>query len=160
MPTLQEKLIAKYGNPMSDRIGFEKRHMTALNYPTDITEKLPILGKSVYCNKDFVGPYLELLKTWIRRGLHTEIHSNDQCFIVRYIRGQELQKNLSIHSWGLAIDFNIPDNPLGLSRIQALGLGLHPFSEQFQQAARDADFVAGIDFGRKDGMHFEYTKHY
>mgnify|MGYP001608874601 CR=1 FL=1 len=75
MATLQEKLIAKYGNPMSDRAGFEKRHMMSLNYPVDVTEKLPILGKSVYCNKDFAGPYLELLRTWIRRGFYAEIHT-------------------------------------------------------------------------------------
>ena len=81
-------------------------------------------------------------------------------FMPRYIRGYEIQKILSIHSWGLAVDFNVADNPLGLTRLQALGVGLKPFSEQFQQAARDADFICGIDFKRGDGQHFEYTKHY
>lgn len=159
MATLQERLIAKYGNPMSDQQTFEQRHMMLLKYPKDIVDNIPVLGASVYCNKDFAGPYLEFLRLLIRRGLHKEIRTNDQCFMVRYIRGQEHLKNLSIHSWGMAIDFNIADNPLGMTRLQALAVGLKPFSEQFFQAIRDADFVCGADFPRKDLMHLEFTKH-
>ena len=73
----------------------------------------------------------------------------------RYIRGYEKQKVLSRHSWATAVDFNPGDNPLGVSRENALQRGLKPFTKEFQQAARNAGLTAGYDFPRIDGMHFE-----
>ena len=159
--SVQEKLIAKYGNPMADRAGFEARWMTLAVYPADIATQIPCLGKSVYCHKEAQEPWMRLLRRWIQRGLHREINTNDQCFMPRYIRGLENKKVISIHSWGLAFDLNMGDNPLGLSRLDALKAGLNPFTEIFIQTARDEGFVAGADFSRKDLMHFEaVTKSY
>lgn len=158
--TTTERLIARYGDPLKDRATFEKKWMTLLKYPLDVASHIPALGSAVYCNKDFEVPYLAFLRLLISRGLHTEIKANDQCFMVRAIRGTEKLPHPvpSIHSWGLAVDLNPADNPLGVTRQEAINKGLHPFTELFQQAGRDAGFVCGIDFQRKDGMHFERTR--
>jgi len=156
----QEQLIKKFGNPLTSaesRLAFEKQWMELWNYPPTITEAIPVLGKSVYINKLFRPVWEKFLLLLIQRGLHKEIHTNDQCFMPRYIRGLESEKAISIHTWACAADLNPSDNPLGVSREKAILIGLKPFSEQFQQAARDAGLTPGIDFGRKDGMHFEFT---
>ena len=151
--TPQERFIARYGDPSKDKATFEREWMCVLTYPQDIRDKIPSLGKSLYCNKDFVEKYLRFLRLLIQRGLHKEINSNDECFNVRFIRGTT--DKLSTHSWAMAVDFNPKDNPLGESRLDSIKAGRTPFTEQFQQAARDAGFTAGIDFKRKDGMHLE-----
>lgn len=159
--TLQEKLIAKYGNPLkseADKKAFEQKHMTLWVYPLDIQQVIPVLGKSVYCNKDFVEPYEKVLRALIHEGLHGEIKENDQCFMPRYQRGSRTQ--ISIHTWGIAIDLNPTQNPIFSTREQCIVQGLRPFTEKFIQVWRDHDFVCGADFkGRSDIMHYQYTKH-
>lgn len=152
--TTQEQFIKLFGKPWEDQAGFEKKHMTVLVYPEDIAKNIPALGKSIYINKVAVEPYLKWLRLIVSRGLHKEIKENDQCFCVRKIRGTT--DSWSSHTWAMAVDHNPKDNPLGETRLQSIAAGRNPFSEQFQQCARDAGWIAGIDFKRKDGMHFEY----
>lgn len=154
--TTQEKYIAKYGKPYESdaaREKFEKEWMILLKYPKEILDAIPALGNSLYCNKDFAPVWIKFLLLLIQRGLHTEITSNDQCWCIRAIRGTI--NSWSSHTWAMAADLNPSDNPLGLSRLQCLEKGLKPFSEQFQQTARDAGLKCGCDFQRKDGMHWE-----
>ena len=151
-------MISKYGNPMDSpqaSLDFQKKYMMLWNYPIEISQYIPSLGKSIYINKDYQPFYEKFLKLLIQRGLHTEIKTNDECFMPRYIRGYEAQKLLSRHTWATAVDLNVNDNPLGLTREQALAKGLKPFSKEFQQTARDCGILPGIDFPRGDGMHFE-----
>lgn len=160
MSKIQDTMIAKFGNPLkseADRKTFEAKHMGLFVYPDAICNAIPSLGVKLYCNRDFWGVWLRFLNLLIERDLHHEINSNDECFMPRYQRGSTTQ--LSIHSWGMAADLNPSHNPLGLTRDQAIVRGLKPFSKEFQQAARDAGLICGIDFpGRPDGMHFEATK--
>lgn len=149
------KLIAKYGNPLINQKAFEQKHMALCTYTPKIKLALPILGASVYCNKDMIKPLTNVLEALIDKELAKEIKTNDQCFCVRSIRGSQ---DISVHSWGMAIDFNVNDNPLGMTKQQAKAKGLTPFTEAFDQVWRDHGFVCGIDFTRKDGMHYEYTK--
>lgn len=153
---IQDKLIKKYGYPSETNKEYLKC-LTVYPYTEKIRNAIPILGKALYCNKDFVAPYELALYKLIEKGLHKEIRINDECWKIRKIRGSETL--LSIHSWGLAVDLNMSDNPLGLTRAQAIQKGLIPFTDEFQQVFRDCGFTCGIDFSRKDGMHFEYTKH-
>jgi hypothetical protein len=161
MPTITQKLIARYGNPQNNsknktnQATFEKKWMVVWEYPADIAEAIPSLGKTLYCNKELI-PYLEkFYRELIKRQLHKEITSQDQCFCVRLIRGSETE--LSVHSFGMAIDLNPDDNPLGLDRDQAKAKGLKPFSPAFQQCAQDCGLLPGYSFKRKDGMHYEAT---
>jgi hypothetical protein len=71
----------------------------------------------------------------------------DGSFVIRPVRGG---RNPSLHSWGLAFDFNAAKNPLG--------------AEPTMPAAVVATFhrhgfTWGGDFkNRKDGMHFQFTR--
>ena len=154
----QRELISRYGDPMESsqaKLEFEKKWMMLWVYPTDIASKIPVLGKSIYINKEFQPIYEKFLKLLIQRNLHTEINVNDQCFMPRYIRGYEAKKLMSRHTWAIAVDLNPLDNPLGVSREQAIIKGLKPFTVAFQQAIRDAGLTAGYDFKRIDGQHLE-----
>lgn len=154
--TPQSVFYEKYGNPLKDQKTFEAKFMKLFDYPSDITQNIPSIGKSIYCNKDFIGVYTSFLRLLIERKLHKEIRENDQCFCVRSIRG--IPDFLSIHSWGMAVDLNPHDNPLGVDRNRALAMGLSPFTNEFIQSAIDSGLVAGYNFSRCDGMHFENTK--
>lgn len=152
-------LIKKFGDPFDsdEKISFERQWMVLWEYPKEIKQAFPALGQGIYINRVFQPTYSAFLKLLISRGLHTEVKENDQCFMVRYQRGTEKLTNPvpSIHSWGLAVDLNPSQNPLGMSKEQAEKKGLKPFSNEFQQAGRDAGLTCGIDFIRKDGMHFQ-----
>ena len=148
-------LEVKYGEPYVSRAAqteFEQKYMIVYNYPEKILTHIPQLGKSIYIHRDFQPVYEKFLLELINRELHREIKGNDQSFCVRYIRGG---KDWSIHTWGMAVDLNPSDNPLGKTRIQAKAMGLTPFTDEFQQCGRDCGLDCGIDFNRPDGMHFQ-----
>lgn len=152
-------MISKYGEvSVDDKIQQQKwaaKNMMIYDLSHDFPE-LPI--KKIYCNKAIVGPLHQALLNLQQRGLIHEIKTYGGCWVPRYIRGYEIQKILSIHSWGCAIDFNVDQNPLGKSKTDCINVGLTPFTIQFDQAWKDAGWECGSGFPRKDGMHFEYTR--
>jgi hypothetical protein len=73
------------------------------------------------------------------------IKTYDGCYVVRDVRGSDT--TLSLHSWGLAIDLNAADNPLG-------GTSHQP--EELIETFKAHGFWWGGDFHtRKDPMHFQ-----
>ena len=145
----------KYGKPYESAASqkeFERKWMVLYKYPSVITSNIPCLGMSIYIHRDFQQIYEKFLLTLIERGLHKEIKENDQCFCIRRVRGAS---NWSVHTWGCGVDLNPEQNPLGFSRQQAIDKGLYPFSNEFQNVARECGLIAGIDFTRRDGMHFQ-----
>lgn len=76
--------------------------------------------------------------------------ADDWGYASRYIRGYEAQKILSNHAWGLAIDLNAQDHPLGQRNT-----GVPRF---VVEAAYDHGLFWGGDYkNRPDEMHFEFT---
>lgn len=132
--------INKYGSP---NVQMEYKWMVLLDIPDWINKEIPALPNKVYCNKDFVTPFLKALTNIVDRGLQDEIKSWDGCFNIRNIRGG---KTWSLHSWGIAIDINAAWN----------GLGKEPqISPALVACFTDAGFYWGGNFSRKDGMHFQ-----
>lgn len=158
---LYKRLLNKYGNPMTQTAEFQKKFMVSWPVPMWIDTHIPALPNKMFINKDIVPVLEETLNRLISFGFYKEIVTYDGCFNPRYIRGEEKKKNptMSIHSWGLAIDFNAANNPLGLSRQQAKDRGLSPFTEYFDEVWKEAGWTCGSSFKRCDGMHFEYTSH-
>lgn len=152
--TDREKLEAKFGNPMEDPRQFEVNWMMTWFCKKD-HPGLPM--NKIYANRLLIPHLKEVFAKLDEKGLLLEIMSYGGCWNPRYIRGYEAQKILSIHTYALAVDFNTLDNPLGLTKAQAMSRRLNPFSEQFDQVWRDCGWVCGIDFGRKDGMHYQFT---
>lgn len=86
----------------------------------------------------------------VKQGYDLAKRADDWGYICRYIRGFEAQKTLSNHSWGLAIDLNAQDHPLGRRNT-----GVPRF---VVEAAYDHGLFWGGDYkNRADEMHFEFT---
>lgn len=150
----RDKLIQKFGNPSEDSRQFEVQWMMTWWCQKEFSE-LPF--HKIYCNRLLIPHLKQVFAVLKQKGLISELKSYGGCWNIRFIRGYEAQKILSIHTWALAIDFNVTDNPLGLTRQQAIDKGLKPFSEAFFQVWRDLGWTCGIDFKRGDGMHFQKT---
>lgn len=152
-----QKLIKKYGDPMKYTRAFESQHMVLWPIPMWIDTHIPALPNKIYINKDIVGVFEDTMNSLISTGTYKEITTFDGMFNVRYIRGSKTK--LSIHSWGLAVDFNAAHNPLGHTKEMCRAKGLTPFTDDFDNVFRNLGWTCGSGFSRADGMHFEYTKH-
>lgn len=152
-----QALFKRYGNPMDNPSAFQANHMIFWNIPMWIDTHIPALPNRLYINKDLVGPLETVFNRLISIQAYKEIVTYDGCFNIRYIRGSKTK--LSIHSWGLAIDLNAANNPLGATKEQAIAKGLKPFTQLFDEIWADAGWTCGSTFSRSDGMHYEYTAH-
>lgn len=118
------------------------------------------LPKRIYMNKDMKIVFHQALTNVFSYGIQNDIKSFDGCFNLRPVRGyedeyrkalidnnvEEAIKYLSKHSWGMAIDINAYENQLGQEG---------KMSEHIVRSFKDAGFIWGGDFKRKDPMHFE-----
>lgn len=134
---------------------FQTKYMILLEVPEKVKKKCKVLPKSIYCNKNIKQPLLNVLNELSDTNLIKEIRSFDGCFNPRYIRGLEHKKILSNHSYGIALDFNAADNPLGKTRLQNVEEGRSPWSQEFINVWRKYGFINGYEWNRADGMHFE-----
>ena len=132
--------IKKYGLPTNDN-----SWMVLWDVPAEL--ELGILPNRLYCNKDMVDPLTQAFKNVIERGLLSEVKTWDGCFCIRPIRGYT--DIWSLHSWGIAIDINAFENPLGEEP---------KMSKELVACFIDAGFDWGGFWHRKDGMHFQLAK--
>lgn len=139
--------LKKYGDP-------EKQSAMILWDVPGYLE-IGVIPKRIYCNKDLIVPLAAALQALITTGHVKELKTWDGCFNIRKKRGL---KSTSLHSWGLAIDLNCSDNPLGKTYEQLIAEGKKPFSEGFVKCFTDNGFTWGGTWKRKDGMHFELSK--
>lgn len=142
----QSELIAKFGDPYKDRLGFERKWMVLWAVPQDIRKAIPCMPAKIYLNK-VVRDVLEMtLRKLIEFGLHTEIVSFDGVFNIRPKRGSS---GISTHAWGIAIDLNAATNPFR---------GKVTWSAAFVKVWRDIGWICGADWSAasRDGMHFQW----
>lgn len=124
----------------------EGKHMTLVSVPTTLIDKLGVTR--IYCNKA-MAPALNLaFDTIVARNLEYRVLGYGGCFVARVTRGRS---TISTHAWGLAIDLNPEQNPLGdVGTPEAM----HPdlvdcFTEQ--------GFIWGGLFQRPDPMHLQWV---
>jgi hypothetical protein len=113
------------------------------------TEPVPILG-NVTCNKGML-PQLRGAFTQIElEGLSDEIRPDEYagCYYPRYI-GRDPSNGLSLHSWGIAVDLNTPNNQMGTEG------DMHP---RVVEIFKLWGFAWGGDWSYTDPMHFEMSK--
>ena len=111
------------------------------------TRTVPILG-TVTCNK-FLFPQLEAaLQDIEQAGLASEIHPDEYagCYYPRFIAGST---KLSNHSFGLALDFNVPGNQRGT--VGEMDRGVVAIFKEW-------GFGWGGDWSYTDPMHFEMVR--
>jgi hypothetical protein len=111
------------------------------------TEQVPILG-SVTCHKDLF-PQLDAALLEIRdTGLADEIHPGEYagCYYPRFIAGTT---SLSNHSFGLALDLNVPGNQRG---------SVGEMNRAVVAIFKKWGFAWGGDWRYTDPMHFELAE--
>jgi hypothetical protein len=110
------------------------------------TEQVPLLG-SVTCNKVMLVQLRAALDEIVSRGLADRIHPSEYggCYYPRYI-AYDPAKGLSLHTWGIAIDLNVPGNQRGTAG---------QMDRQVVQIFKKWGFAWGGDWHYTDPMHFE-----
>lgn len=132
--------LKKYGQPTS-----ESKFMTLWDVPEEL--EIGVIPKRIYCNKDMVKPLTKAFKALIKSGCVSELKTWDGCFNIRKMRGGN---QMSLHSWGVAVDVNAFENGLG---------GEPKLTPEFVKCFTDAGFDWGGNWkSRKDGMHFQLAK--
>lgn len=108
------------------------------------TQQVPILG-SVTCNKLIFPQLTAALNEIVSRGLSGAIHPGEYagCYYPRFIAGTT---SLSNHSFGLALDLNVPGNQRGT---------VGQMDRTVVSIFKKWGFGWGGDWGYTDPMHFE-----
>lgn len=112
-----------------------------------VRRPMPLLNGEVVCHRMFVDQLYGALKEIEDRGLGHLIDPSQYggCWVPRHIDFNPARP-LSMHAWGLAADFNVSTN----------GLGMKPQMDRRVVAVFDRwGFVWGGRWSRPDGMHFE-----
>jgi hypothetical protein len=111
------------------------------------TRTVPILGQ-VTCNKYLFPQLIAALNQVVAQGLADEIHPEEYagCYYPRFIAGST---KLSNHSFGLALDFNVPGNQRGT--VGEMDRGVVAIFKEW-------GFGWGGDWSYTDPMHFEMAR--
>lgn len=132
--------FARYGDPFKN----EGKYMVIWDVPACCEHGA--IPKRVYCNRDMIPLLEKAFKNVNERGLADQVKTWDGCFNIRKKRGAT---SMSLHSWGLAIDFNAAWN----------GFGKKPtMSPELVKCFTDAGLDWGGTWSKPDGMHFQIAK--
>lgn len=151
------KCLGLFGDPVNDRLNFERRNMILYDVPQEINDAIKVLPSKIYLNRVLRDPLTKVFRELIAKGLHDEIKTYDGCFNIRKQRGSTA---ISMHSFGIAVDLNAAWNPLvrGVNEQTraAQRQKVVQWSDEFLQVWRDNNFDCGADWmSVLDGMHFE-----
>ena len=113
------------------------------------SEEVPILG-TVTCHKVMLPQLRGALREVVARGLAGEIHPDEYagCYYPRFI-GRDPAKGLSLHSWGIALDLNVPGNLRGTAG---------EIDRDVVAIFKKWGFAWGGDWQWTDPMHFELAR--
>jgi hypothetical protein len=113
------------------------------------SESMPILG-TVTGNKGMLPQLRAALDEVLARGLAGEIHAGEYggCYVPRFI-ASDPSKGLSLHTWGMAVDLNVPGNLRGTSG---------EMDRRVVSIFKKWGFAWGGDWNYTDPMHFEMAK--
>ena len=113
------------------------------------TESVPILGQ-VTCNKGMLPQLRGALTEIVQLGLASSIHPDEYagCYYPRYI-GRDASNGLSLHSWGIAVDLNVPGNQRGT---------VGEMDRRVVAIFKKWGFAWGGDWNYTDPMHFEMDR--
>jgi hypothetical protein len=113
------------------------------------TEAVPILGK-VTCHKVMLPQLRGALQDVVERGLAAEIHPGEYagCYVPRFIE-RNPARGLSLHTWGIAADLNVPGNLRGTRG---------EINREVVAIFKAWGFAWGGDWNYTDPMHFELAR--
>jgi hypothetical protein len=144
-PIFQKQLYDLFGEPVEGADYLVSINFGEFSYA--FSHVLDFEGKAwrhkIYAHQLMAAPLRKAFGLIVDRGLFNELKTYDGCFNIRHMKGS---KSMSVHSWGLAVDFNADDNPFG---------GPVNLSDEFIRCFADAGFEAGALWHKPDGMHFQ-----
>ena len=113
------------------------------------TESVPLIG-TVTGNKGMLPQLRAALTEVVQRGLAATIHPSEYggCYVPRYI-ANDPAKGLSLHSWGMAVDLNVPGNQRGT---------VGQMDRRVVAIFKRWGFAWGGDWNYTDPMHFEMDR--
>ena len=113
------------------------------------TESVPILG-TVTGHKVLFPQLRGALNEVVARGLADQIHPGEfgGCYVPRFI-ARDPRKGLSLHTWGIAVDLNVPGNQRG---------GAGEMNRDVVAIFKKWGFAWGGDWSYTDPMHFELNR--
>lgn len=111
-----------------------------------VTEEVPILGK-VTCHRLMIPQLRGALKEIQALGLAETINPEEYagCYVPRFIE-RNPERPISLHTWGIAVDMNVPGNLRGTSG---------EFDRRSVAVFKKWGFNWGGDWNYTDPMHFE-----
>jgi hypothetical protein len=114
-----------------------------------VDAEVPILGH-VQCNRALIPMLRGAMEEVARQGLDRAIdpHGYGGCYVPRFI-SEDPTGDISHHSWGAAIDFNVPENPFGAAPRQ---------DPRLVAIFEEWGFTWGGRWLVPDGMHFEFSR--
>ncbi|MEP7089794.1 MAG: M15 family metallopeptidase [Nocardioidaceae bacterium] len=112
-------------------------------------ETMPIIGP-VTGNRGMLPQLRAALDEVVRRGLTSAIHPSEYagCYVPRFI-ANDPAKGLSLHSWGMAVDLNVPGNQRGT---------VGEMDRRVVSIFKRWGFAWGGDWNYTDPMHFEMAR--
>jgi hypothetical protein len=115
------------------------------------TEAVPILG-SVTCHKLMLPQLRAALQQVVDAGLADKIHPEEYggCYVPRFI-ASDPSNPVSLHTWGIAIDLNVPGNQRGVPG---------EIDRRVVAIFKSWGFAWGGDWDYTDPMHFELARLY
>jgi hypothetical protein len=115
------------------------------------TQSVPILGE-VTCHKLMLPQLRAALQQVVNAGLADEIHPEEYggCYVPRFI-DSDPSNPVSLHTWGIAIDLNVPGNQRGVAG---------EIDRRVVAILKSWGFAWGGDWDYTDPMHFELARLY
>ena len=113
------------------------------------TETVPVLG-SVTCHRVMLPQLRAALREVVSRGLAAEVHPGEfaGCYVPRFI-ARDPSRGLSLHTWGIAVDLNVPGNLRGT---------VGDIDRDVVIIFKRWGFAWGGDWSYTDPMHFELAR--
>jgi hypothetical protein len=111
------------------------------------TQRVPLLGR-VTCHLALFPQIRAVVQQLIDEGLEGTVDSFSGCWSARHIN-RIPGAGISHHSWGIALDVNVPANPFGAPPDQ---------DPRLVRTFERWGFTWGGRWVVPDGMHFEYRR--
>jgi predicted chitinase len=156
-PIFQNELTETFGKP--DYHQFERKNIITMDL-SEFADSLSHVQEaetgeqftSIKGHRLLEGPLKKALRLVCERGLAGELKTYDGCFNVRPIKSG---RSLSVHSWGLALDFNAEANPFQ-SPAPSFSDMVRDFSDELVRCFAEAGFEwGGLWKSIKDPMHLQ-----
>lgn len=152
-PFFQNQLEDMFGTPDTDG-HFARDYLRIIDLGEFVTPLAHVLdfegnpwSHRIYGNGVMAGPLKKAFRLICERGLAGELKTFDGCFNIRRMKGGN---SWSVHSWGLALDFNAATNPF------TRGPLITDFSPEFVMCFAESGFEwGGLWRSIKDAMHFQ-----